>query len=654
MLHALKNRNFYIMVFGDMVLFAAAEVGAYLIRFDFTLAPGMPKQILRCLPYLLVVKVIIFYVFGTYRGMWRYSSLLDLWRLFKAAVFSSMVIVTLGFIMHRFQGYSRGVLVIDGFLTFLFTGAYRLLIRLLHNRGFLERLSGKERIPKETNQIKEKRVVLIGAGDAGEKTYREIRDNPNLGYHVVAFIDDDPGKKGFLIHGIPVIGPISELPQFVKELDIKEILITLPSASGPKMRKIVEICDGTSIPYKTLPGLGEIIDGKISIKALRDVNYNDLLGREEVRLNVQSIRHYIEGKRLLVTGAGGSIGSELCRQLIRFNPASLVLVDCSEANLYAIQMELEHKLDFHRDLPILTNIQYGDALNIIFEKNKPEVVVHAAAKKHVPLMESNPWEAVFNNIIGSWNVMEAAVTHGVQRFIMVSTDKAVRPTNIMGASKRVCELLMQTYQEGGNTVMMGVRFGNVVGSSGSVIPLFREQIAYGGPVTVTHPEVTRYFMTIPEATQLILQAGALGTGGEIFILKMGKPVKIVDMAKDLIRLSGKEPGRDIEIVFTGLRPGEKLYEELISEGEGIVATEHEKIMVLRPDQTWYGFNSRETYRDWLLNGILSMQHHAASHDRIGIREKMKELVPEYQPETTRDEGSACRGEVPIKKVFAKK
>ena len=654
MLHALKNRNFYIMVFGDMVLFAAAEVGAYLIRFDFTLAPGMPKQILRCLPYLLVVKVIIFYVFGTYRGMWRYSSLLDLWRLFKAAVFSSMVIVTLGFIMHRFQGYSRGVLVIDGFLTFLFTGAYRLLIRLLHNRGFLERLSGKERIPKETNQIKEKRVVLIGAGDAGEKTYREIRDNPNLGYHVVAFIDDDPGKKGFLIHGIPVIGPISELPQFVKELDIKEILITLPSASGPKMRKIVEICDGTSIPYKTLPGLGEIIDGKISIKALRDVNYNDLLGREEVRLDVQSIRRYIEGKRLLVTGAGGSIGSELCRQLIRFNPASLVLVDCSEANLYAIQMELEHKLDFHRDLPILTNIQYGDALNIIFEKNKPEVVVHAAAKKHVPLMESNPWEAVFNNIIGSWNVMEAAVTHGVQRFIMVSTDKAVRPTNIMGASKRVCELLMQTYQEGGNTVMMGVRFGNVVGSSGSVIPLFREQIAYGGPVTVTHPEVTRYFMTIPEATQLILQAGALGTGGEIFILKMGKPVKIVDMARDLIRLSGKEPERDIEIVFTGLRPGEKLYEELISEGEGIVATEHEKIMVLRPDQTWYGFNSRETYRDWLLNGILSMQHHAASHDRSGIREKMKELVPEYQPETTRDEGSACRGEVPIKKVFAKK
>ncbi len=627
------------MVLGDMVLFAAAEVGAYLIRFDFRLTPKMPRQIIECLPYLLVVKTIIYYSFGTYRGMWRYSSLLDLWRLLKAAVFSSMVIVTLGFFIHRFQGYSRGVLVIDGILTFLFTGAYRLLIRVLYKYGYLNLLVfQKTRNSPSPQKIKEKRVALIGAGDAGEKTYREIQDNPNLGYHVVAFIDDDPAKKGFLIHGIPVMGPISELPNISKHLNLSEILITLPSATGDEMRRIVDLCEETTLPFKTLPGLGEIIDGKVSIKALRDVNYNDLLGREEVCLDTTSIQNYIEGKRILVTGAGGSIGSELCRQIIRFNPASLILLDCSEANLYTIQMEIEHKFKYKNYIPILANVQHTEALDSIFKSYTPEVVVHAAAKKHVPLMEMNPWEAIFNNIIGSWNVMEAAVTHDVSRFVMVSTDKAVRPTNIMGASKRVCELLMQTYHGCHETVMMCVRFGNVVGSSGSVIPLFREQIAYGGPVTVTHPEVTRYFMTIPEATQLILQAGALGTGGEIFILKMGKPVKIVQMARDLIRLSGKEPDRDIKIVFTGLRPGEKLYEELITEGEGIVATKHEKIMVLRPDQTWYGFRDRKTYRAWLLNRIAFLRNLAERHDVEGIRKEMALLVPEYRPQTGKKEG----------------
>ena len=630
MLYQLRNRNFYFMVFGDIVLFTASVVVSYLIRFDFELSASMVGQILTCLPYLIVAKVLIFYLFGAYRGMWRYSSLIDAWRLFKATVFSSMFIITAGFFIHRFQGYSRGVLVIDGILTFLLTGGYRLLIRVMYNHGYLEKIGSSS---DDKEKVKEKRVVLIGAGDAGEKTYREIRDNPKLGYRVVAFIDDDPRKKGYLIHGVPVVGPIVELPNFVKELDVQEILITMPSATGAQMRRIVDACKETLLPYKTLPGLGEIIDGKISIKALRDVSYNDLLGREEVRLDSEAIRGYLRGKCVFVTGAGGSIGSELCRQIIKFNPGNLILVDCSEANLYAIQMELEHKLKFRNFVPVLANVQYTGSINTIVETHRPDVIVHAAAKKHVPLMEENPWEAVFNNVIGTWNVMEAAVNHEVKRFILVSTDKAVRPTNVMGATKRVCELLMLTYQGQNETVMMSVRFGNVVGSSGSVIPLFREQIAYGGPVTVTHPEVTRYFMTIPEATQLILQAGALGEGGEIFVLKMGTPVKIAQMARDLIRLSGKEPDKDVEIVFTGLRPGEKLYEELITEGEGIVATKHEKIMVLRPEGGLNGFEDKLAFRAWLLKGIQDLKEAAFERDGERIRKVLKALVPEYEPVT---------------------
>ena len=613
------------------MLFTASIMGAYLIRFDFKLTSSLVTQILRLLPCLLVAKGIIFYFFGAYRGMWRYSSLVDVWRLFKATVFSSMLIISVGFFVHRFQGYSRGVLVLDGILTFLFTGGYRLLIRIMHNHGYLGKSNHIGGSFGSHERKRDKRVVLIGAGDAGEKTYREIRDNPMLGYNVVAFIDDDPRKKGFLIHGVPVMGSVEKLPGIVEGLRVQEILITLPSATGAQMRKIVDACEKTTLPYKTLPGLGEIIDGKVSVKTLRDVNYNDLLGREEVRLDSAAINQYIFGKCVLVTGAGGSIGSELCRQIIRFNPGSLVLLDCAEANLYEIQMEMEHKLKYKNHVPILADVKSAERVKRIVGDYKPDVIVHAAAKKHVPLMEENPWEAVFNNIIGTKNVMEAAVENGTEKFVMVSTDKAVRPTSVMGATKRVCELLMLAYRGRGTTVMMSVRFGNVVGSSGSVIPLFRGQIAYGGPVTVTHPEVTRYFMTIPEATQLILQAGALGTGGEIFILKMGVPVKIVQMARDLIRLSGKEPNEDIEIVFTGLRPGEKLYEELISEGEGIIATKHEKIMVLRPDDKWYGYGSQEVYREWLFNAIVELSELAKKFDGDGIRRKLKDIIPEYKP-----------------------
>ena len=424
------------------------------------------------------------------------------------------------------------------------------------------------------------RVLIIGAGDAGEKILREIMENYTLNYKVVGFIDDDAGKQGQTIHGIPVLGTVERLPAIVKRANIQQILIAVPSANGDQIRRIVEACQKSETSYKILPGIGDLIDGRVSVKLLRDISYEDLLGRSPVHLDTKGIRNYLDGKTILITGCGGSIGSELCRQVMKYQPRKLILLDSSESSLFHIQMEMQDANYCHLCEAILGRVQNEDLMNDVFEKYKPDVVFHAAAYKHVPMLEKNPWEAVFNNIIGSRVLMEMAVRHHVDRFVLVSTDKAVRPTNVMGASKRVTELIMQC-QQGNGTKFMAVRFGNVVGSSGSVIPFFRRQIEQGGPVTVTHPEVNRFFMTIPEASQMILQAGTMGEGGEIFILRMGTPVKIFDMARDLIRLSGKEPDVDIKIVFTGLRDGEKLYEELITVGEGILPTEHKKVMVLR-------------------------------------------------------------------------
>lgn len=629
MFSQLRNLNFYLMVLDDMVLFALAFVGAHLVRFDFEFSANMLSKVVSLLPILVPAKTIIFFFLGLYRGMWRYSGISDVWRLLKATVLSSLVIVSIILFFYRFQGYSRGVFLIDAGLTFLFTGGLRIVIRFLYNENLFKKTKGHH--VAFWSRSGRKSVILVGAGDAGEKTYRELVENNSLKYKVVGFVDDDQRKRGCLIHGVPVKAPVSRLPRFVAELGAQEIFITLPSATGAQMRHVIDACKKSMVPFKTLPGLGELIAGKVSIKALRDVSYDDLLGRGQVELDLETIQDQIKGKRVMVTGAGGSIGSELCRQIVRFMPETMVLIDHSEANLYAIQMELQHKLHFNDYVPILENLQYSSVADMLVKKNRPQVIIHAAAYKHVPMMEDNPWEAVFNNIIGTQKIMEAAALHGVRRLVLVSTDKAVRPTNVMGASKRICELLMQTYHGQNGALMMSVRFGNVIGSSGSVVPLFREQIARGGPVTVTDSEVTRYFMTIPEASQLILQAGSLGEGGEIFILKMGTPVKIDQMARDLISLSGKEPGKDIEIVYTGLRPGEKLYEELITEGEGILPTSHKKIMVIRPNERWNGHGDKEAFHSWLMRGISKLRKAALRHDASCIRSNLKELVPEYQP-----------------------
>lgn len=625
MKNQLRNPHFYLMLLGDGLLFAVALALAYLFRFEFSLDAFYIDQLERMLLIIVPLKLAVFFLFDLYKGMWRYTSTRDFWRLLQASVIATLLILAFIFIFYRFEGgYSRAVFVMDGGLTFLLTGALRMVIRTLYLR---KDLSGQAVYVPPAQR---RRILIIGAGSAGEKILREIMENDQLSYAVVGFIDDDPKKLGRSIHGIPVLGPLNSMAKIVIDEEIKEILIAVPSATGEQVRRIVEACKVCQIAYKTLPGIGEIIDGRVSVKALRDVNYEDLLGRSPVQLDMGEIRDCLDGKTVLVTGCGGSIGAELCRQIVRFQPKEMILLDASEVNLFHIELELRHKLHYDRFQAVLGRIQDERLMRSLFGKYLPQVIYHAAAYKHVPMLERNPWEAVANNIVGSRVIMELALEHRVERFVLVSTDKAVRPANVMGASKRVTELLLRAYQDGG-TRFMAVRFGNVVGSSGSVIPVFRNQIEQGGPVTVTHPEVRRYFMTIPEAAQLILQAGALGRGGEIFILKMGTPVKIVDMARDLIRLSGREPDKDVKIAFIGLRDGEKLYEELITEGEGIVPTKHRKIMVLRNDGPADASLSPEQWAALLQDRIKGLSEAADRFDAPAIRRALQEIVPEYAP-----------------------
>ena len=614
------------MIISDAFAFVCAISMAYLFRFEFVLTAYQIRQITNVIVWVIPLKMFVFVSFGIYRGMWRYTSIRDFWFLAYASFLSTLLIMSAIFYLNGFAGFSRAVFIIDGIFTFLFTGAIRMIIRSYYASGFnskiINSLFHKENL---------KKVLIIGAGIAGEKILREILENYNLQYQVVGFIDDHPEKQDRSIHGVRVLGGIHDIAKIIALKNIQEILVTLPSANGDQIRRVVEACRHCNVSHKILPGIGEIIDGKISIRELRDINYKDLLGRPQVNLNIKGISNYLTGKTVLITGCGGSIGSELCRQVIKFEPHFVVLVDASEENLFNIQIELQNERSFRNCQAVLGHVQDKSLMNDIFNKYKPQVVFHAAAYKHVPMQEKNPWEAVFNNVIGSRVVMDMSILHHVERFVLVSTDKAVRPTNVMGASKRIAELVMQSAL-GNGTRFMAVRFGNVVGSSGSVIPVFRRQIEQGGPVTVTHPEVNRYFMTIPEAAQMILQAGAMGNGGEVFILRMGTPVKIADMARDLIRLSGKEPDVDIKIVFTGLRDGEKLYEELISVGEDILATAHEKILVLRTGNQTGDLNIKQQSHDILEKKIAALTKDALQHDSRAIKKILKEIVPEYTPQ----------------------
>jgi FlaA1/EpsC-like NDP-sugar epimerase len=633
MLSQLRNPRLCTMLLPDVVIFVMSYVGACLLRFEFTLDPVTMRDIKTVLPFLIPVKLGIFLVFGLYRGMYRYFGIQDLWRLASASVVSSLFVIVLLLYIHGF-GFSRSVFLMDGFLTFLFTAGLRIGIRSLCHVVSIPKGASAFRRPRFNGRSgRKKNVIIIGAGSAGEKVLREVFDTPDLEYRMVGFLDDDPAKLGRSLHGVPVLGPVEMLPRITEKKKIHQVFITLPSATGGDLRRIIDICKDCVVSYKALPRLGHIMDGKVSIKSLRDVNYEDLLGRAPVTLDEAGIRGYISGQTVLVTGCGGSIGSELCRQLVAFDPKCLILVDAGEWNLFNIQMELHHELKFRSYRCVLSHVQHRQLMEDVFTTYHPNVVFHAAAYKHVPLLESNPWEAVFNNIRGSQVTMELAAEYGVERFVLVSSDKAVRPSNVMGTTKRITELLMQIHQQEGKR-FMAVRCGNVLGSFGSVIPLFRRQIEQGGPVTVTHPDATRYFMTIPEAAQLILQAGGLGKGGEIFFLEMGTPVKIADMARDLIELSGKRPEIDIEIVYTGLREGEKLYEELVTVGEDLLSTSHDKIMLVRSDNQGQGLRSQQEFRQWLYDQVEDLYRIASTHDASAIKQKLREIVPEYTPRPT--------------------
>ena len=622
----LAYKNFLLILLLDVLLLGGTWWFSYLLRFNFDVPAYSTEMGLRLLPFVVLVKVLVFYFFHLYRGMWRYTSLIDLLNVIKASISSTLILISIFIFSHYLVGFSRSIFVIDCALTILVISGSRIALRLYFE--FKSEAKETSFLPGSlfTSNKKRKNAVnllIIGAGDSGEKIHREIRDNPTMKYRVVAYLDDDYTKQGKMIHGIPVMGKVKQLKLVAQKMDIHEVLIAIPSSSSEQMRVIVEICKQSGLSFKTLPGLGELINGKITVKAIREVAYRDLLGRSVINLEKERIGGYLENTRVLVTGAGGSIGSELCRQICRFKPKTLILFDQAESPLYDIDLELKREFPYVKVFPVLGDIRNKKRLLKTFETHKPQTVYHAAAYKHVPMLENQSWEAVLNNIEGTRNVVRVAKQYEVERFVLVSTDKAVRPTNIMGTTKRITELLVQCqHEEEHSTRFITVRFGNVVGSVGSVVPLFKRQIEMGGPVTITHPEVTRFFMTIPEASQLILQAGAMGKGGETFILEMGTPVKIVDMAKDLIRLSGFEPDVDIKIEYIGLRPGEKLYEELITEGEGIVPTDHKKIMVIAGQKCNLMTLNRQ------IDEIIEF---AKDQDEQKIREMLMQIVPEYQP-----------------------
>ena len=581
MFKILRRSNFWIVFFGDAILVGLAYYFAYYLRFDGNIPARELANWMNTVVWIVPLKLVCFFFFGLYEGMWRYTGIYDLENLIKACVISSGVIVFILVLKVRFEGFPRSVFVIDLMLTFLFLSGVRVGIRLFLGSG--RDMSGFWVFGRKDQD--KKRVLIAGAGGAAEKLVREIKDNPAIKYDVAGFLDDDKNKQKQTIHGIPVLGLLDEVKKISEKQEIDEIIIAISAASAREMRRIVGLCEATGIPCKTIPGVGELIEGKVSVKSIRKVRYEDLFGRRQVQMNIKQIGGYLTGKRVMVTGGVGSIGSELCRQIVRFRPERLIIVDINESGLYDAELDLQSKFPDVKIVPVLSPVQDKHVMRRIFERENPEVLFHAAAYKHVPMMELHPWEVVFNNILAAQSILEQCCRMEVERFVLVSTDKAVRPTNVMGASKRVCDLLTNTYAKELGSRSMSVRFGNVIYSVGSVVPLFRKQIERGGPVTLTHPDVIRYFMTIPEASQLIFQAGAIGNGGEIFILKMGTPIRIADMARDLIRLSGFEPDKEIEIKEIGLRPGEKLFEELITEGEGIQETEHDEIMVLRAQST---------------------------------------------------------------------
>jgi FlaA1/EpsC-like NDP-sugar epimerase len=556
----------------DALLVAIAFIGAYMIRFDGRLAGVFVTQIAILTPLVVICRLLSNWIYGVYRRLWRYTGLTEIMELGCSVITVTTILFflrTLGLVSIANNQISYGIITIDVGLCFL----------LLASPRILRRLQTEHKQRRHWRQPVRRRALLIGAGDAGQLGLREVNQRPDLGVDVVGILDDDPQKLRKRIGPLTVFGNTRDLARLVENLVIDQVIIAMPSAPASEIRRIVDQCRQSEVETRILPGLFELINGRVSVNQLREVSLEDLLGREPVQLDSASIAGYLEGRCVLVTGAGGSIGSELCRQIMRFQPRTILLLGKGENSIFTIHQELKNRPEPVRLVPLIADVRDEHRLTRIFEQYHPQVIFHAAAHKHVPLMEVNVSEAITNNVVGTKNVADLASRFGVKTFVLVSSDKAVNPTSVMGATKRIAELVVQDLSVRTKTKYVSVRFGNVLASRGSVIPLWRQQIAQGGPITVTHPEATRYFMLIPEAVQLILQAGALGGGGEIFVLDMGKPVKILDLAHDLIKFSGLRPGEDIAIEFIGLRAGEKLVEELLTAEEGLAKTSYEKILV---------------------------------------------------------------------------
>jgi FlaA1/EpsC-like NDP-sugar epimerase len=604
----------------DGALLAIAFALAFKIRVD-VFEPGDVHALLLTLPAIVLGKIVVFYYFGAYGSIWRYSSLRDMEELFRGTAANAIFVVAVGFLLPRSVSIPRSVPFIDMAFSLLLTGGIRVMVRVLHESS--GRRMGERSLPMRLlwggSPNSTRRALIVGAGDGGEMLAREMMRSTKLDYASVAFVDDNPAKLGQSIHGVPVLGNRTDIPRLVRELAITDILIAIPAARGAQVREIVEVCRQTSARLKILPDLTRLQDGKAHVSDLRQLQVEDLLGRKPAELDLNLISSYLRGKRVLVTGAGGSIGSELCRQILKFAPAEIHLLGRGENSIYEIHSELARTAGFTRLVQIIGDVINKKKLEGIFAAFRPQIVFHAGADKHVPLMEMNPDEAVFNNIVGTKNVLEVSNAYRAERVVCISTDKAVNPTSVMGCCKRVAELLVRSDLYG-DTVAVAVRFGNVLGSRGSVIPYFQKQIELGGPITVTHRDIKRYFMTISEAAGLVIQAGAMGSAGEILVLDMGEPVKIWDLACKMIRLAGFEPGRDIEMLEMGLRPGEKLDEELFFEHEVCVPTAHPKIMCVQGK----GVGTIK-----LLAAVEKLTALAVRMDFSRIRTELRGLVPEF-------------------------
>ena len=601
-----------ILIVYDIIAVVAASLLALFIRFEgryIEIPREYISRSLQYIPVIIVITLIIFYGFRLYSSLWTYAGAPELINITFASALSSivqmMVMVFFDVRMPRSYYILYGVSL--WILVFLSRFSYRGIRTLVKRQASGENTS---------------RVLLVGAGAAGNMLVKEIRNSNYVRKQVVCIVDDDKSKEGNYLHGVKVLGNRQNIPELVKRYRVDEIIIAMPSAPAKEIKEILDVCKETGCELKRLPGVYQLVNGEVGISKLKEVDVNDLLGREPVKVDLSTILNYVSGKTVLVTGGGGSIGSEICRQVAEHHPKMLVLVDIYENTTYDIQNELKNKYPELNLVVLIASVRNTKRMDMIFETYRPDIVYHAAAHKHVPLMEDSPNEAVKNNVLGTWKVVQAADKWKVKRFVMISTDKAVNPTNIMGATKRICEMIIQTYNSRSKTEFVAVRFGNVLGSNGSVIPLFKKQIEQGGPVTVTHPDIIRYFMTIPEAVSLVLQAGAYAKGGEIFVLDMGEPVKIADLARNLILLSGHKPDEDIQIVYTGLRPGEKLYEEMLMHEEGLQETENKLIHIGKP--------IKMDEEQFLLQ-LENLKEYVVQEPE-DIRKWVQEIVPTYHPQ----------------------